>query len=91
MADQKQDRSEAKEWLYRLTNDPKRYEKEAFIDGIEQMNHLIKELEKIRKVTHATDHFLHAKIAKERKQLEETLSRLHDRYELYKTYKKKMQ
>jgi hypothetical protein len=65
MADQKRRSSEAKEWLYRLAKDPKQYEKEAFIDGIEEMKLLIEELEKIRKATPATDHFLHAEIAKD--------------------------
>jgi hypothetical protein len=53
------------------------------------MKQLIKELEKIHKAAHVTDRLLHAKIAKERKQLEETLSRLQDWYEVFKRYKKK--
>jgi ElaB/YqjD/DUF883 family membrane-anchored ribosome-binding protein len=64
-------------------------EKETFIDGINEMNHLIEELEKIRETTPATDHSLHAEIVKARKQLEETLSRFQERYETFKRYKKK--
>jgi hypothetical protein len=53
------------------------------------MKHLIGELEKIREETPATDHFLHTEIAKARKQLNETLSKIQDRYEFFKRYKKR--
>jgi hypothetical protein len=36
--------SEAEEWYFRLMNDPKQYEKETFIDGINGINCIIKEL-----------------------------------------------
>ena len=59
MQGQKQHRSEAEEWLFRLAKDPKQYEK-IFIDSINTMNYLIKEFEKIQENTPATDHLLHA-------------------------------
>jgi predicted outer membrane protein len=89
MRDQKSLSSKAQEWFYRLAKDPKQYEKETFVDSINTMKQLIKELEKIRKTTPATDHFLHADIVRARKQLNETLSRIQERYEIFKRYKKK--
>ena len=48
---------------------------------------MIDEVEKIREETPATDHFIHAEIVKARKQLNETLSKIQERYELFKRYK----
>jgi predicted outer membrane protein len=46
MRDQKSLSSKAQEWFYRLAKDPKQYEKETFVDSINTMKQLIKELEK---------------------------------------------
>ena len=46
MVDKKRRRSEAEEWLFRLAKDPKQYE-ETFLDGINTMNRVIEELQKL--------------------------------------------
>jgi hypothetical protein len=47
LADKKRHRSEAQEWHFRPMNDPEQYEREAFVDRINEINFAIKEFEKL--------------------------------------------
>ena len=44
MQGKKRHLSEAQKWYFRLMNDPKQFEKERFIDSINEFNRIIKEL-----------------------------------------------
>ena len=75
MQGQKQHRSEAEEWLFRLAKDPKQYEKETFIDGINEINRIIEEFQKMYETTPATDDSLRAEILKGIEESKRTLSK----------------
>ena len=68
-------------------NDPERFEKEAFIDGISTMNHIIREFQKMYEETSATDHILRVKILDGMEQSKITLSKIQADYEMFKKYK----
>jgi hypothetical protein len=76
---QKQHRSEAEEWLFRLAKNPKQYEKETFIDGINEINRIIEEFKKMYETTPATDDSLRAEKI--------TLYKIQAKYEIFKKYK----
>jgi hypothetical protein len=84
---QKQHRSEAEEWLFRLAKDPKQYEKETFIDGINEINRIIEEFQKMYETTPATDDSLRAEILKGIEESKRTLSKIQAKYEIFKKYK----
>ena len=78
--------SEVQKWYFRLMNDPEQFEKEAFIDGINTMNRVINEFQKMYEGTSATDHILRMKILKGMEQSKITLSKIQADYEMFKKY-----
>jgi hypothetical protein len=85
--DKKRRLSEAEEWYFRLMNDPKQYEKETFIEGINGINSIIEELQKLYEKTPTTDHLLRAEIIKGIEHSKRDLSKIQAKYEIFKKYK----
>jgi hypothetical protein len=87
MVDKKRHLSEAKEWYFHLMNDPKQFEKETFIDGINGINSIIKECLKLYEKTPIMDHALRAEILKQVEDSKRILSKIQAKYEIFKKYK----
>jgi hypothetical protein len=79
--------TEAKKSSFRLKNDPGQYEKEAFIDHINEIKFAIKEFRKLYEKAPVTDHLFRAKILKEIELSKRTLSKIQVEYEMFKKYK----
>jgi hypothetical protein len=79
--------SEAEEWYFRLKNDPGQYEKETFVDCINEIKFAIKEFRKLYEKAPVTDHLLRAKILKEIERSKRTLAKIQTEYEMFKKYK----
>jgi hypothetical protein len=87
LAEKKRRRSEAQEWHFRPMNDPEQYEREAFIDHINEINFAIKEFEKLHDKSPVTDQSFRAKVPREIKRSKKTLSEIQTEYEMFKKYK----
>jgi rubrerythrin len=87
MVDKKRHLSEAEEWYFRLMNDPEQFEKETFIDGIDDFNSIIKELQNLYEETPPTDDVLRAEILKQIEHSKTDLSKIQTKYEMFKKYK----
>jgi hypothetical protein len=87
MVDKKRRLSEAKKWYFHLMNDPEQYEKETFLDHINEINFIIKEFQKLYERSPATDHFFRSKIIKQIERSKRTLSEIQTEYEMFKKYK----
>jgi hypothetical protein len=87
MVDKKRHLSEAKEWYFRLMNDPKQFEKEAFVYRINEINFIVKEFQKLYEKTPVTDNLFRAKILKQMERSKTTLSKIQAKYEIFKKYK----
>ena len=72
-------------------NDTKQFEKEAFIDRINEINFAIKEFEKLHDKAPVTDQLFRAKVLAEIERSKKTLSEIQVEYEMFKKYKKRMQ
>ena len=72
MQGKKRHLSEAQKWYFRLMNDPKQFEKERFIDSINEFNRIIKEFEKLYDETPTTDHLIRDEILYGMSSLKET-------------------
>ena len=68
-------------------NDPEQFEKEAFVDRINEINFIIKEFRKLYDKTPVTDHLFRAKILKDIEHSKRTLSKIQAKYEMFKKYK----
>ena len=79
--------AEAKEWLFRLAKDPKQYEKERFIDSINEFNSIIEEFQKMYDKTPTTDRIARAKILNGMKQSKRELAKAQAEYEMFEKYK----
>ena len=79
--------AEAKKWHFLQTNNPEQFEKEAFIDRINEIEFAIKEFIKLYEKTPVTDHLFRAKILKEIKRSKRTLSEIQVEYDMFKKYK----
>ena len=79
--------SEAQEWSFRLKNDPGQYEKETFVDRINEIKFAIKEFRKLYDKTPVTDHWFRAKILKQIERSKRTLSKTQIEYEMFRKYK----
>ena len=69
-------RTEAQEWYFRLVNDPEQFEKERYMDTINDYNNLIAEFQKLYDNTPTTDHFIRARIQSGMKNRKETWQKL---------------
>jgi hypothetical protein len=87
LADKKRRRSEAQEWHFRPMNDPEQYEREVFIDRINEINFAIKEFEKLHDKSPVTDQSFRAKVLREIERSKKTLSEIQTEYEMFKKYK----
>jgi hypothetical protein len=79
--------SESKKWYFRLMNDPEQYEKEAFVDHINQINFIIREFQKLYERSPVTDHLFRANVIKQIEHSKRTLSEIQAKYEIFKKYK----
>jgi hypothetical protein len=91
LAYKKSRRSEAQEWHFRPTKDSEQYEREVFIDRINEINFAIKEFEKLYDKAPATDHLFRAKILREIDRSKRTLSEIQVEYEMFRKYKTRTQ
>ena len=72
-------------------SNPEKFEKEAFIDRINEINFAIKEFEKLHDKAPVTDQLFRAKVLAEIERSKKTLSEIQVEYEMFKKYKKRMQ
>ena len=79
--------SEAEECYFRLMNDPKQFEKERFIDSINEFNRIINEFQKLYDETPSTDYLVRAEILDGIKQSKIDLSKIQVDYEMFKQFK----
>jgi hypothetical protein len=84
MVEKKLRLSEAQEWYFRLMNDPEQFEKETFIDSINDFNRIIKELQNLYEETPTTDHLLRAEILNGIEHSKTDLSKIQAKYEIFK-------
>jgi hypothetical protein len=87
MVDKRWRLSEAEKRSLRLNNDPGQYEKETFLDHINEIEFAIKEFRKLYEKTPITDHLLRAKILNEIERSKRTLSKIQVEYDMFKKYK----
>ena len=87
LVDKKRRRSEAQDWHFHPMNDPEQYEREAFLDRINEIEFAIKEFEKLYDKASVTDHLFRAKILKEIERSKRTLSEIQVEYDIFKKYK----
>jgi hypothetical protein len=70
-------------------NDPKQYEKETFIEGINGINSIIEELQKLYEKTPPTDRFARVRILSGMKRSKRELAKTLAEYDKFKKYKDK--
>jgi hypothetical protein len=68
-------------------NNPGQFEKEAFIDRINEINFAIKEFEKLHDKSSVTDQSFRTKVLGEIERSKKTLSKIQTEYEIFKKYK----
>jgi hypothetical protein len=83
--------AESKKWHSRLMNNPEQFEKETFVDRINEINFAIKEFRKLYEKAPVTDHLFRAKVIKEIDRSKRTLSKILVEYEMFKKYRRKLQ
>jgi hypothetical protein len=79
--------AEAKKWHFLLMNNPEQFEKEVFIDRINEIEFAIKEFIKLRDKSPVTDQSFRAKVLREIERSKKTLSEIQTEYEMFKKYK----
>jgi hypothetical protein len=79
--------SEIEKMSSRSKSDPRQYEKEAFIDRINEINFAIKEFQKLYERSPVTDNLFHSKVLKQIERSKRTLSKIQTEYEIFKKYK----
>ena len=72
-------------------NNPEQFEKETFVDRINEINFAIKEFRKLYEKAPVTDHLFRAKVIKEIDRSKRTLSKILVEYEMFKKYRRKLQ
>ena len=84
---ERQHRSEVEKWYFRLVNDSEYFEKERYIDTVNDYNNIIEEFQKLYDQTPVLDRFMRARIQsgmrKSKRDLEKTMAE----YEIFKKYK----
>jgi hypothetical protein len=68
-------------------NDPHQYEKERYVDAIDEYNCIIDELQKLYDKTPASDRFVRLKILNGMEQTKRELAKTRAGYEIFKKYK----
>ena len=79
--------TEAKKWHFRLINNPEQFEKEAFVDRINEINFAIKEFQKLHEKAPITDRSFRAKVLRQIERSKNTLVKIEAEYEMFKKYK----
>jgi hypothetical protein len=85
--DKKRHSTEAQEWLFRLMNDPKEFEKFRYVDTINDYNKIIEESQKLYEQIPVTKRFTRARILNGMKQSKRALVKTQAEYEMFKKYK----
>jgi hypothetical protein len=70
-------------------NNPEQFEKEAFVDRINEINFAIKEFRKLYEKVPVTDHLFRAKVLREIERSKKTLAKIQTEYDMFKKYKKR--
>jgi hypothetical protein len=81
--------TEVKKWHSRLMNNPDQFEKEAFVDRINEINFAIKEFRKLYEKAPVTDHLFRTKIITEIERSKNTLAKIGAEYDMFKKYKRR--
>ena len=76
--------TELDKWRYRLMTDPDYYEKERYIDTINEYSNLIEEYQKLYEQTPVTDRYKRARIQNGLKATESSLAETRAEYEKFK-------
>jgi hypothetical protein len=79
--------SEDKRSSFCLKNDAGQYEKEIFLDRINEIKFAITEFQKLYEKAPVTDHLFRAKVIKEIERSKRSLSKIQVEYEIFKKYK----
>ena len=79
--------TEAKQWHLRLMNNPEQFEKEAFLDRINEINFAIKEFQKLHEKAPITDRSFRAKVLRQIERSKITLVKIQTEYDMFKKYK----
>jgi hypothetical protein len=79
--------TEAKKWHLRLMNNPEQFEKEAFVDRINEINFAIKEFQKLHEKAPITDRSFRAKVLRQIERSKITLVKIQTEYDMFKKYK----
>ena len=87
MVDKKRYLSEAEEWYFQSINDPEEYEKEEFVDRINEIRFIVKEFQKLYERSPTIEHLFRAKVLKETERSKRILSKVQSEYEIFKKYK----
>jgi hypothetical protein len=87
--DKKLHSSDVQEWCFRLMNDPEYFEKERFIDTINDYSNIIAEFQKLYEQTPATQRYARARIQSGMRKSKRDLAKTMAEYEMFKKYKAK--
>ena len=68
-------------------NNPEQFEKEAFVDRINEINFAIKEFQKLHEKAPITDRSFRAKVLRQIERSKNTLVKIEAEYEMFKKYK----
>ena len=80
-------RTETEQWYFRLLNDPNQFEKERYIDSINDYSSVIEEFQKLYDQTSVTNRFARARILSGMKKSKRELAKTEAEYEMFKKYK----
>ena len=72
-------------------NNPEQFEKETFVDRINEINFAIKEFRKLYEKAPVTDYLFRAKVIKEIERSKRTLSKILVEYEMFKKCRRELQ
>jgi hypothetical protein len=78
---------EAKKWHFLLMNNAEQFEKEAFVDRINEINFAIKEFQKLHDKAPVSDRLFRTKVLGEIERSKKILSEIQTKYEIFKKYK----
>jgi hypothetical protein len=79
--------TEAKKRHLRLMNNAEQFEKEAFLDRINEINFAIKEFQKLHEKAPITDRSFRAKVLRQIERSKITLVKIQTEYDMFKKYK----
>jgi hypothetical protein len=80
--------TEVKKWHFRLMNNSEQFEKEVFIDRMNEINFAIKQFRKLYEKVPVTYLLFRAKIIREIERSKNTLAKIETEYDMFKKYKR---